>query len=364
MSSIEDILKKGKEIKSLISSSLEKVTDMKKWEEHKVKFTGKKGEFSLLLKSLKDVDKEKKADLGKVLNIIKSDIEKIFLIKKTEIQRHELEQKLNKEIIDIHLPQRPNERGTIHPISKTLDEITNILGNLGFKVEEGPHIEDDYNNFTALNISEDHPARQDHDTFYIKDKDNNQAHKLLRTHTSPVQIRVMKTKKPPIRMIAPGATYRCDDDATHSPMFHQVEGLVVDENITMAHLKGVIKELLTKFFEVDDLPMRFRPSYFPFTEPSAEVDIRCKKLENDLKIGVGEDWLEVLGCGVVNPKVLKNCNINTSKYSGFAFGLGVERFAMLKYGIPDLRMFYESDVRWLKHYSFFPTGFPNVLRGE
>ena len=236
------------------------------------------------------------------------------------------------------------------------------MGCLGFKVEEGPHIEDDYNNFTALNISEHHPARQDHDTFYIKDKDSNQAPKLLRTHTSPVQIRVMKREKPPIRIIAPGATYRCDDDATHSPMFHQVEGLVIDKNITMAHLKGVIKELLTKFFGVEDLSMRFRPSYFPFTEPSAEVDIRCMKLENELKIGVGEDWLEVLGCGIVNPKVLNNCNIDTSKYTGFAFGLGVERFAMLKYGIPDLRMFYESDLRWLKHYSFPPTGFPNILR--
>ena len=360
---IEDILKKGKEINSLAVTALDKVNDMKKWEELKIKFTGKRGDLSLLLKSLNSLEKDKKAKYGKVLNVIKSEIEKLFLLKKLEIEKNELNARLKKEIIDIHLPARPNENGTIHPISRTLDEITNILGCLGFKVEEGPHIEDDYNNFTALNISENHPARQDHDTFYIKAKHGQEGQKLLRTHTSPVQIRVMKRDKPPLKIIAPGSTYRCDYDATHTPMFHQIEGLVVDKNVTMAHLKGVIRELLTRFFGIEDISMRFRPSYFPFTEPSAEVDIRCKKSENELIIGEGENWLEVLGCGIVNPKVLKNCNIDNAKYSGFAFGLGVERFAMLKYGIADLRMFYDSDLRWLKNYGFAPTGFPNILRG-
>ena len=362
MSKIQDILKKTVEINNLVKRSLSKIEDTKSWEQLKVKFTGKKSEFTFLLKSLSSFDKDERAEYGKVLNKTKSEIEKSFYIKKLEIQKKELNSKLQKERIDIHLPERPYEKGTVHPISRTLDEITNILGTLSFDVEEGPHIENDYNNFTALNISEDHPARQDHDTFYIKGKDNNNKSKLLRTHTSPVQIRVMKKGKLPVRIIAPGATYRCDDDATHSPMFHQVEGLVIDENINMAQLKGVMQQLLTNFFNIENSSIRFRPSYFPFTEPSAEVDIKCMKLDNELKIGEGEDWLEVLGCGMVNPIVLKNCNIDTRKYSGFAFGLGVERFAMLKYGIPDLRMFYESDIKWLKHYGFNPRGFPNILR--
>ena len=229
---------------------------------------------------------------------------------------------------------------------------------MGFEIREGPHIEDDWHNFTALNISENHPARQDHDTFYLNKKS-----KLLRTHTSPVQIRVMKEKQLPIKIIAPGATYRCDDDATHSPMFHQVEGLVIDKHVNMAHLKNIIKQLLENFFQLENLPMRFRPSYFPFTEPSAEVDIGCSKKSGTLEIGKGDDWLEVLGCGMVNRVVLENCEIDSSSYQGFAFGLGVERFSMLKYGITDLRMFYENDLRWLKHFSFYPRGFPNIIRG-
>ncbi len=229
---------------------------------------------------------------------------------------------------------------------------------MGFEIKEGPHIENEYNNFTALNISENHPARQDHDTFYLNKKSM-----LLRTHTSPVQIRVMSQKKLPIKIIAPGTTYRCDDDSTHSPMFHQVEGLVVDKNVNMAQLKSVIKVLLEKFFQIQDMPVRFRPSYFPFTEPSAEVDIGCSKKNKTLEIGKDDDWLEVLGCGIVNVKVLENCGIDTNQYRGFAFGLGVERFAMLKYGINDLRMFYDNDLKWLNNYSFSPKGFPNIIRG-
>ena len=229
---------------------------------------------------------------------------------------------------------------------------------MGYEIREGPHIEDDFHNFTALNISENHPARQDHDTFYVNDKN-----KLLRTHTSPVQIRVMTERKLPIKMIAPGVTYRCDDDATHSPMFHQVEGLVVDENVNMSDLKSTIIKLLENFFQLKDLPIRFRPSYFPFTEPSAEVDIGCSRRKGFLEIGKSDEWLEVLGCGIVNTKVLSNCGIDSNKYRGFAFGLGVERFAMLKYGIEDLRMFYDNDIGWLKHFSFSASGFPNVIRG-
>ncbi len=266
--------------------------------------------------------------------------------------------KLLNEKIDISLPERPYKVGGIHPISKTLDELISILGSMGYEVREGPHIEDEYNNFSALNIPEHHPARQDHDTFYFNNK-----RKLLRTHTSPVQIRVMSEKNLPIKIIAPGATYRCDDDATHSPMFHQIEGLVVNKKVNMANLKSTLKILLENFFQVKDLPVRFRPSYFPFTEPSAEVDIGFSKKQGSLEIGKKDDWLEVLGCGMVNKKVLENCGIDSNVYSGFAFGLGVERFAMLKYGINDLRMFYDNDLKWLKHFSFSSNGFPNVIRG-
>jgi len=304
------------------------------------------------------LNKSEKIIAGKKLNIIKKDIEILFFTKRKEIIDRELNSKLVNEKIDISLPVRPINQGSIHPITKTLDELTSILANMGFEIKEGPHIENEYNNFTALNISENHPARQDHDTFYLNKKGT-----LLRTHTSPVQIRVMSQKELPIKIIAPGTTYRSDDDSTHSPMFHQVEGLVVDKNVNMAQLKSVIKVLLEKFFQIQDMPVRFRPSYFPFTEPSAEVDIGCSKKNKTLEIGKYDDWLEVLGCGMVNVKVLENCGIDTNQYRGFAFGLGVERFAMLKYGINDLRMFYENDLKWLNNYSFSPKGFPNIIRG-
>ena len=357
---ITDIIKKAKELSLNLKQEINHIKDLKEIDLIKIKYTGKKGLFTLLLKSLADLNNDDRAKVGKAINIIKKDIEKIIISHKSLIENKILNESLEKEKIDITLPGRPILRGGIHPISKTMDEIISILGVLGFNVEEGPHIEDDYFNFTALNIPEDHPARQEHDTFYMQGSNKK---KLLRTHTSPIQIRVMKEKKPPIKIIAPGNTYRCDDDATHSPMFHQIEGLVVDKNISMANLKWTIKELIASFFNVKDLPMRFRPSYFPFTEPSAEVDIGCEVEGGKLVLGKGKKWLEVLGCGMVNPKVFKNCEIDTNVYSGFAFGLGVERFAMLKYGITDLRMFYENDHRWLKHYSFRPTGFPNTLKG-
>ena len=358
---ITDIIKKAKEFSLDLKEEINYVKDLKEIDLIKIKYIGKKGLFTLLLRSLSELNNEEKAIIGKTLNIIKKDIEENIISQKSSLEKKILNETLKKEKIDITLPGRPNFRGGIHPISKTMDEIISILALLGFNVEEGPHIEDDYYNFTALNIPEDHPARQEHDTFYMQGSDKK---KLLRTHTSPIQIRVMKEKKPPIKIIAPGNTYRCDDDSTHSPMFHQIEGLVVDKNISMANLKWTIKELLTSFFNVKDLPMRLRPSYFPFTEPSAEVDIGCAIEDGKLVLGKGKKWLEVLGCGIINPKVFKNCNLDTNLYSGFAFGLGVERFAMLKYGISDLRMFYENDHRWLKHYSFSPKGFPNFLKGS
>ena len=327
-------------------------------EELRVFHLGKNGKLTSLLKLLQKLPKDQKVHVGKALNLIKKEIEKVFFFKRNEIEDKLLNTKLINEKIDISLPVRPFKKGGVHPISKALDELISILGSMGFEIREGPHIEDDFHNFTALNISENHPARQDHDTFYVNDKN-----KLLRTHTSPVQIRVMTERKLPIKMIAPGVTYRCDDDATHSPMFHQVEGLVVDENVNMSDLKSTIIKLLENFFQLKDLPIRFRPSYFPFTEPSAEVDIGCSRRKGFLEIGKSDEWLEVLGCGIVNTKVLSNCGIDSRKYRGFAFGLGVERFAMLKYGIEDLRMFYDNDIRWLKHFSFSPSGFPNVIRG-
>ena len=322
---------------------------------------GKKGIFTSLIKDLSLLDNSNKAIVGKTLNLLKKDIEINFKVKKELLTKKALSDKLNNEKIDISLPARQLKIGGIHPISKTMNEIISIMGGQGFSVKEGPHIEDDFYNFTALNIAEDHPARQDHDTFYFQSKGD--VKKLLRTHTSPVQIRVMQNEPPPIKIIAPGSTYRCDDDSTHSPMFHQIEGLVVDKGITMANLKWVIKKLLTEFFGIENLPMRFRPSYFPFTEPSAEVDIGCSIKKGKLTIGEGSDWLEVMGCGMVHPSVFKSCGIDHKKFSGFAFGLGVERFAMLKHGITDLRMFYENDLRWLKHYNFSATGFPSLLRG-
>ena len=345
----------------MISEELNNEIKIENLDEIKIKYLGKKGLFTSLIKKLSLLDNNTRAVVGKNLNLLKKDIEKQFKDKKELLIKQILHDKLNNEKIDISLPARQIKVGGIHPISKTMNEIISIMGSQGFAVKEGPHIEDDFYNFTALNIAEDHPARQDHDTFYFKR--TGEMKKLLRTHTSPVQIRIMQNDTPPIKIIAPGSTYRCDDDSTHSPMFHQVEGLFVDQGITMANLKWVIRKLLTEFFGIEDLPMRFRPSYFPFTEPSAEVDIGCCIKEGKLTIGGGSDWLEVMGCGMVHPKVFKNCGIDSKKFSGFAFGLGVERFAMLKHGITDLRMFYENDLRWLKHYNFSATGFPSLLRG-
>ena len=277
-----------------------------------------------------------------------------------------LQERLVRESVDVTLASRPQAEGRVHPISQTIDEIVTIFASMGFSVAKGPDIESEYYNFEALNLPSSHPARDMQATFFLPSEGEHKT--VLRTQTSPVQIRTMMAQKPPIRIIAPGRTYRCDHDMTHTPMFHQVEGLVIDEASHMGHLKGCLLDFLRAFFGIEDLPIRFRPSYFPFTEPSAEVDIGCSRKnsagEAELRLGNFGDWLEILGCGMVHPNVLKNCGIDPEKYQGFAFGMGIERLAMLKYGIPDLRTFFDADLRWLKHYGFLPLDIPNpALKG-
>ena len=270
----------------------------------------------------------------------------------------------NVKVIDVTLPVRepPTETGRIHPVSQVTDELTAIFADMGFAVAEGPDIETDDYNFTMLNFPLSHPARDMHDTFYFNPKPDG-TRMLLRTHTSPVQIRTMLAQKPPIRVIIPGRTYRSDSDQTHTPMFHQVEGLVIDKQSHLGHLKWILQEFCKAFFEVDQVKMRFRPSYFPFTEPSLEVDIQCRRDKGEVRFGEGEDWMEILGCGMVHPNVLRNCGLDPDEYQGFAWGMGIDRIAMLKYGMPDLRAFFEADVRWLAHYGFRPLDFPTLAGG-
>jgi len=328
----------------------------------RVSALGKKGSITGAMKSLGGMDPDARRQAGQAINALKADIANAIEARKADLERAELDVRLMAERVDVSLPVRPQRDGRVHPISQMTEEMTAIFCEMGFTVAEGPDIEEDWYNFTALNIPPEHPARQEHDTFYLPREKEGQR-KLLRTHTSPVQIHTMQDKEPPIRIIVPGRTYRCDYDATHSPMFHQIEGLVVDETTHMGHLKGCIIDACRAIFGVEDLPVRFRPSYFPFTEPSAEVDIGCTRKGGEFRIGHGDDWLEILGCGMINPKVLENCGIDSGKYQGFAFGMGVERLAMLKYGIPDLRTFFESDLRWLRHYGFQSLDIPNVVGG-
>ncbi len=328
----------------------------------RVDLLGKKGRVTELMKGLGALAPDERKARGAALNRLKDDITRAIDAKAKELAAVELDRRLAAERIDVTLPPRPWPEGRIHPISQTIDEMIAIFGEMGFNVAEGPDIEEDFYNFTALNIPPEHPARQAHDTFYLKTP-NTDTPKLLRTHTSPVQVRTMLAEKPPIRIIAPGRTYRSDHDATHSPNFHQIEGLVVDRTTHMGHLKGCLIEFARAFFEVPELPVRFRPSYFPFTEPSAEMDIGCSRQGGELRIGAGGDWLEILGCGMVHPKVLENCGIDPTEYQGFAFGMGIERAAMLKYGIPDLRTFYEADLRWLRHYGFLALDVPTLAGG-
>jgi len=329
--------------------------DIAALEEVRVIALGKKGKITDRMKTLGSLAPEQRRQMGQELNRLKDEIAAEIESRAEVLKLVALEERLKNEKIDVTLSPRPQPQGTIHPISRTMEEVAVIFADMGFSVAEGPEIEDDFHNFTALNFPKDHPARQMHDTFYLPDaeaKTGDRAKRLLRTHTSNVQVHVMQTQKPPIRVIIPGKTYRSDYDITHTPMFHQLEGLLIDKTTHMGHLKGCMIEFCKRFFEVDELPTRFRPSFFPFTEPSAEMDIGCSREKGELRIGAGESWMEILGCGMVHPNVLKNCGIDPEVYQGFAFGMGIERIAMLKYGISDLRTFFESDLRWLKHYGF------------
>jgi phenylalanyl-tRNA synthetase alpha chain len=331
-------------------------------EEVRIAALGKKGTISELLRSLGTMSPEVRKDKGPAINGLKERVGEALAARKSELGNAELNRRLLEERLDVSLPVRPQPRGCIHPLSQVYDEVVQIFGAMGFAVAEGPEIETDEYNFTALNIPPAHPARQMHDTFYFAPKPDG-SRLLLRTHTSPVQIRTMLTQKPPIRIIAPGRVYRCDSDQTHTPQFHQLEALVIDEETHMGHLKWCVEEFCRAFFEVPQVKMRFRPSHFPFTEPSAEVDIQCDRSGGEIKFGQGEDWLEILGSGVVHPNVLKNCGIDPDRYRGFAFGMGLDRLAMLKYGIPDLRAFFESDLRWLRHYGFSVLDVPTLATG-
>ena len=309
---------------------------------------GKNGLISSQFKKISSVAESERKNFALDLNIIKNELQESIEFKLKEIENTEINERLKKERIDVTLPERNFVRGKIHPVSQTIDEISSIFSEIGFSVEEGPDVENEYNNFTALNTPDNHPARDMHDTFYLDEKKE----KLLRTHTSPVQIRTMLKDKPPFKIIAPGRTYRSDSDQTHAPMFHQVEGLHIDKDLNMGHLKGCLDYFIKEFFEVEKIKMRFRPSHFPFTEPSAEVDIGYEIKDGKIVIGDGDKWLEILGCGMVNPVVLENCKLDTSKFQGFAFGMGLDRITMLKHGLTDIRSFFNGNLNWLAKHGF------------
>jgi phenylalanyl-tRNA synthetase alpha chain len=333
-------------------------------EQVRIAALGKKGTVSELLKTLGTMGPDERKLQGPLINGLKDRVNEAIAARRNGLRNAALDQRLNTETVDVTLPVRepPAEAGRVHPISQVIDELTAIFADMGFAVAEGPDIETDEYNFTMLNFPVGHPAREMHDTFFFNPKPDG-SRLLLRTHTSPVQVRTMLGQKPPIRVIIPGRTYRCDSDQTHTPMFHQVEGLVIDKSAHIGHLKWILQEFCKAFFEVDDVKMRFRPSYFPFTEPSMEVDIQCRRDKGEIRFGEGEDWLEILGCGMVHANVLRNCGIDPDEYQGFAWGLGIDRIAMLKYGMPDLRAFFEADVRWLSHYGFRPLDFPTLAGG-
>ncbi len=352
---MSDIIK----IKEEYISKLNQDIDLNQVNQFKIELFGKNGKISNEFKKMGSISAEARKKFASDLNAIKDEIQNLISKKIQEIEIQEINLKIKNEKVDVTLPERSFNQGRIHPVSQVIDEISSIFSEIGFNVEEGPDVENEYNNFSALNTPENHPARDMHDTFYL---DKNKEF-LLRTHTSPVQVRTMVKGKPPFKIIAPGRTYRSDSDQTHSPMFHQVEGLHIDKNINMGHLKGCLNYFIKEFFEVDKIKMRFRPSHFPFTEPSAEVDIGYEVKDSKIVIGEGNKWLEILGCGMVHPNVLKNVKVDTLKYQGYAFGIGIDRMAMLKYGINDLRAFFETDYRWLNHFGFDPLDVPSSYRG-
>jgi phenylalanyl-tRNA synthetase alpha chain len=328
----------------------------------RVAAVGKTGSISGLLKTLGAMSPEERKTQGAAINALRDKVQEAIAAKKAALEAAELDARLASETLDLSLPAPYRRKGSVHPTMQTMDEMISIFAEMGFAVAEGPDIEDDFHNFTALNFPEKHPAREMHDTFFFNPKESGER-MLLRTHTSPVQVRTMVSQKPPIRIIAPGRTYRCDNDATHTPVFHQVEGLVIDKGIHMGHLKWTLETFLARFFETDAVTTQFRPHHFPFTEPSAEMDVQCDRSGGEIKIGQGTSWLEILGCGMVHPNVLRACGIDPDEYQGFAFGMGVDRLGMLKYGMPDLRDMWSSDVRWLSHYGFSAFAAPNPASG-
>ncbi len=349
------------ELKTEILTAIGEASDLAALEAVRLAALGKKGSFAGAMQTLGQMGPNERAAFGATVNSAKAEVTAALETREASLSEAALAQRLETERLDVTLPVRV-ETGTIHPISQTIDEIVAIFADMGFSLAEGPDIEDDWHNFEALNLSEDHPARQMQDTFYLP-SDAEGKTRLLRTQTSNVQIRTMMNKTPPIRIVSPGRTFRNENDQTHSPMFHQFELLAIDENISMAHLRWTVMEFARAFFGIDDLPVRFRPSFFPFTEPSAELDLGCDRKGGKLKLGNYGDWLELGGCGMVHPNVLKNCGIDPERYQGFALGFGVERIAMLKYGIPDIRSFYEADMRWLKHYGFSMLDQPSLAMG-
>ena len=353
-----------KTLESEILAAISAAEDEASLDAVRVGAIGKKGSLSEKMKSLGAMNPEERQVMGPALNGLKDRVVDAIASRKDHLKRAGIEARLKTETVDVTLPVRPSpaEIGRIHPISQVVDEITAIFSDMGFSIAEGPDIETDYYNFTALNFPEGHPAREMHDTFFLP-PDANGERKVLRTHTSPVQIRTMEAQKPPIRIVIPGKTYRQDSDPTHTPMFHQLEGLVVDKSANIANMKWVLEEFCKTFFEVDQINMRFRPSFFPFTEPSLEVDIQCDRSGNEVRFGEGTDWMEILGCGMVHPNVLRSGGLDPDEYQGFAWGIGIDRIAMLKYGMPDLRAFFDPDAPWISHYGFRPLDMPTLFGG-
>ena len=351
-------------LRSEILTSIESASDLDSLEAVRVGSLGKKGSVTLAMRGLSDMSPDERRVSGPMLNDLKDVVSSAIESRRLVLVREDIDRRISSESVDVTLPVRsdPLVCGRIHPISQVTDEIVAIFADMGFLVAEGPDIETDYYNFTALNFAEDHPAREMHDTFFFP-PDASGERRLLRTHTSPVQIRTIKNQQPPIRIIIPGKTYRQDSDATHSPMFHQLEGLVIDESANISNLKWVLEEFCKSYFEVDTIGMRFRPSFFPFTEPSLEVDIQCDRSGDEIRFGEGSDWLEILGSGMVHPNVLRGCGLDPDIYQGFAWGIGIDRIAMLKYGMPDLRPFFEADQRWIDHYGFRPLDIPSLFGG-
>jgi len=351
-------------LKGELLDAVSNASDLAALEDVRVSALGKKGRISELMKGLGAMPPEERKSFGQSVNAVKDAVGDALGQRKAALEAEALSARLASERADVTLPVRPGPlaEGRIHPIGQVWDEITEIFADMGFSVAEGPDIETDHHNFTALNIPDEHPARQEHDTFYFNPREDG-SRLLLRTHTSPVQIRTMEGQKPPLRIIAPGRVYRCDSDQTHTPMFHQIEGLVIDETTHMGHLKWVLEAFCKAFFEVDSVKMRFRASHFPFTEPSMEVDVGYDKVGDEIRIGEGDKWLEILGCGMVHPNVLRNVGYDPEKVQGFAFGMGIDRIAMLKYGMPDLRAFFAADLRWLRHYGFGVLDVPTLARG-